>query len=54
MVEVLLFRETVGETGINNSILDVYNPHRLPLPLIPPSSLPLVAAIHTNCYIINP
>ena len=30
-VEVLLFRETVGETGINNIILDVYNSHRLPL-----------------------
>jgi hypothetical protein len=29
--EVLLFRETVGVTGINNIILDVYNSHRLPL-----------------------
>ncbi len=30
-VEMLLFGETVGETGINNIILDVYNSHRLPL-----------------------
>ncbi len=30
-VEILLFRETVGETGINNIILDVYNSYRLPL-----------------------
>ncbi len=30
-VQVLLFRETVGETGVNNIILDVYNSHRLPL-----------------------
>ncbi|XP_023324316.1 nuclear receptor subfamily 2 group E member 1 [Eurytemora carolleeae] len=30
-VEQLFFRETVGETNINNIIIDVYNTHRAPI-----------------------